>query len=188
MVKGGNDMFKIGQIIPCDEVRKYIKSLDEIDEEILDVYTKLFDSYICQRLKLSDLDYSRIDWKSEFDLIVEYSENTETMPPIVTSPSFNGQRIVYDGCHRCCALELNEAKEVIALIPYKTVDGRLIKDIENNTVGLKQCKYGKCDKSKCCITCDNKDGCGGICIYCFEFGSICEIISNNVELFCDGVW
>lgn len=122
-------MFKIGQIIQCDEVRKYIKSLDEIDEEILDVYTKLFDSYICQKLNLSALDYSRIDLKAEFDLIVEYSENTETMPPIVTSPSFNGRRIVYDGCHRCCALELNETKEVVALIPYKTVDGRLIEDI-----------------------------------------------------------
>ena len=162
-------MFKIGQIISRDEVRKYIKSLGEIDEEILDMYTNLFDSYICQYLKLSDLDYSRIDRETELGLIEEYSENIKTMPPIVTSPSFNGKRIVYDGCHRCCALELNKSKEVIALIPYKTVDGRIVNDMENSPVKLKQCKYGECDKGKCCMICDNKDNCGGVCNYCFEF-------------------
>lgn len=181
-------MFELGQIVSCERVNDFIKGLAEIDNERLELYTSIFSSYICKKLTLSDLNYSRIDRNEEIALIEKYAEDITNMPPIVTSPSFAGKRIVYDGCHRCVALENLGIKQVIALVPYKTTDGRLVEDLEINKPHINKCKYGECDKGKCCLECKYKSDCGGICNNCFEVGVLHRIIEKNVSLFCDGVW
>lgn len=181
-------MFELGQIISCKQVNDYIKRLADIDEEMLELYTGIFSSYICKMLTLSDLDYSRIDRDEESDLIERYSKDINNMPSIVTSPSFDEKRIVYDGCYRCVALENLDIKQVMALIPYRTIDGRLVEDLEVNKPHINKCKYGECDKGKCCLCCEYKTECGGICTKCFEVGVLHEVIEKNVSLFCDGIW
>ena len=182
-------MFKLGEIIPRERVDEFVKELSYIDEEMLQLYTGIFKSFICKKLPLSELDYTRIDRDEEEELIETYTEGIENMPPIVTSPAFDGKRIVYDGCHRCVALENLLVKEVVALIPYETTDGRLVENMETNKPELKcNCKYSGCDKGKCCMCCEHNPECGGICSYCHEMGSLCNTISKNVSLFCDGIW
>ena len=156
-------MYKIGQIISREEVELYIKSLADIDEDMFEIYTRIFSEYICDIVELSVLDYSRINREEESEIINQYECNVENMPPIVVSPSFNGKRIVYDGCHRCIALENLGIK-------YSTAD-----NVE-------------CDEGKCCFCCEKANHCGGICNYCHDMGKLCNIISKNVYLFCNGVW
>ena len=186
-------MYKIGQIILREDVDSYIKSLADIDEDMLEIYTKIFSEYTCNIGKLSDLDYSRINRKEESEIIKQYECDTNDMPPIVVSPSFNGKRIVYDGCHRCVALENMAIKEIMALIPYKTIDGRMVEELEKNNTEMRKCKYStennaECEEGKCCFCCPNKFDCGGICAYCHDMGRLHSIIEKNVSLFCDGVW
>ena len=181
-------MFKVGHIISCEEVREYVKSLSEIDEDMLDMYTNIFSSYICKKVNLSELHYDRINKYEEIELIEEYAEDINDMPPIVTSPIFEGKRIVYDGCHRCYALEINDIKEVMALVPYETIDGRMVEDMETAQPNTGRCKHGDCEKGKCCLICEYNHDCGGICSHCFNLGNACQIVSKNVSLFCDGVW
>lgn len=186
-------MYKIGQIISREKVESYIKSLSEIDEDMFEIYTKIFSEYICGIVKLSDLDYSRINREEESEIIEQYKNDIKNMPPIVVSPSFDGKRIVYDGCHRCVALENLGVQEVVALIPHKTIDGRMVKDLENNKPELNKCKYTtvdnvECDKGKCCFGCDKGNNCSGICNYCHDIGVIRNLIEKNISLFCDGVW
>lgn len=186
-------MYKIGQIISREEVELYIKSLADIDEDMFEIYTGIFSEYICDIVELSVLDYSRINREEESEIINQYECNVENMPPIVVSPSFNGKRIVYDGCHRCIALENLGIKEVMALIPYKTIDGRMVKYLENSNPELNRCKYStadnvECDEGKCCFCCEKANHCGVICNYCHDMGKLCNIISKNVYLFCNGVW
>lgn len=182
-------MFEIGQIIPREHVDEYIRGLAEIDEDMLNMYTGIFSSYICKKVSLSDLDYSRIDRTKESDIIGKYSKDIGRMPPIVTSPSFEGKRIVYDGCHRCVALENLNISEVIALVPYEMIDGRLVSDIETNKPEIQNCKYGaECDKGKCCLSCEYNSDCGGICSHCHDLGTLYKIVGKNVSLFCNGVW
>lgn len=181
-------IFELGQIISRIDLDNYIKGLATIDEDMLNMYTGIFDKYICVKIKLSDLDYSRIDTEEENDLIEEYSENISTMPPIVTSPSFDGKRIVYDGCHRCVALEKKGILEVKAFIPYETIDERLVEDMEKHKPYIHRCKYGNCDKGKCCLCCEHSGNCGGVCSYCFELGKLYSIVGKNVSLFCNGIW
>lgn len=181
-------MFELGEIVSREQIDDFIKNLAEIDDEMLELYTGIFSEYICKMVQLCDLDYSRIDRAEEFNLIKKYTENIETMQPIVTSPVFDEKRIVYDGCHRCVALENLNIKQVIALVPYKTNDGRLVEDLEVNKPHTNKCKYGECDKGKCCLCCDYKSECGGICTKCFEVGVLHKVIEKNVALFCDGIW
>lgn len=181
-------MFELGQIIPREQVDEFIKGLSYIDDEMLHLYTEIFNSYICKKVLLSDLNYSRIDIDEEADIINSYSENIINMPSIVTSPSFDGIRIVYDGCHRCVALENLEIHEVVALVPYETTDGRLVEDMESNRQNIKKCKYGECGKGKCCLCCEHNTNCGEICSYCHEIGSLYKLVRKNVSLFCNGVW
>ena len=188
VLSGGMYIFELRQIISREQVDIFIKELADIDEEMLKLYTGIFSSYICKVVSLSDLDYSRINRNEEFDLIEKYSKNITNMTPIVTSPAFDGKRIVYDGCHRCVALENLDIKQVVALVPYKTNDGRLVEDLEANNPHINKCKYGECDQGKCCLCCDNKSECGGICTNCFEVGVLHKTIKKNVSLFCDGVW
>lgn len=190
---GGDILYKTGQIVSREEVESYIKSLAEIDEDMFEIYTKIFSEYVCDIVKLSDLDYSRINREEEFEIIEQYKNDIKNMPPIVVSPSFDGKRIVYDGCHRCVALENLGVQEVVALIPYKTIDGRMVEDLEENKPELNKCKYTtidntECNKGKCCFCCDKGNNCGGICNYCHDIGTLRRIIGKNVSLFCDGVW
>ena len=85
-------MYKIGQIISREEVELYIKSLADIDEDMFEIYTRIFSEYICDIVELSVLDYSRINREEESEIINQYECNVENMPPIVVSPSFNGKR------------------------------------------------------------------------------------------------
>lgn len=181
-------MFEIGQIISCQKVNEYIEGLAEIDEDMLVMYTGIFNSYICKKVSLSDLDYSRIDRDEEYDIINTYSEDIEHMPPIVTSPSFDGKRIVYDGCHRCVALENLNIQETLALVPFEMKDGRLVEDVEENKPEIRNCKYGIECQGKCCLCCEHNSDCGGICSYCHDLGLLYKIVGSNVSLFCDGVW
>ncbi len=182
-------MFELGEIISREHVDKFVKELSYIDDEMLQLYTGIFKSFICKKVYLSDLNYSRIDRNKEKELIEIYTKDVENMPPILVSPSFDGKRIVYDGCHRCVALENLSIQEVIALIPYETTDGRLVKDIELNKPELiNNCKYGKCDKGKCCMCCEHNFDCGGICSYCHDLGILYSTVGKNVSLFCDGIW
>lgn len=182
------DSFEQGKIFTKEQVNIFIKNLAEIDDDILELYTDIFDSFICVKINLSGLDYTRINRDEEMDLIEEYALDIINMPPIVTSPSFDGKRIVYDGCHRCVALENLGIKQVMTLIPYKTKDGRLVEDIEINNPDMNKCKYGECDRGKCCLCCEHSNDCAGICNKCFEVGTLYKIIEKNVSLFCDGVW
>ena len=182
-------MFELNQVIPREHVDGFIQELADIEDEMLEMYTGIFRSYICKKVSLSDLDYSRIDRDRELNIIETYSEDITNMSPIVTSPSFDGIRIVYDGCHRCVALENLNIQEVIALVPYETIDGRLVEDIENNKPETHNCKYGtECDKGKCCLCCEHNDDCDGICSYCHDVSSLYKLVGKNVSLFCNGVW
>ena len=181
-------LFEIGQIISCEHVKKYIKELSDIDEEILDMYTGIFSSFTCQKVFLNNLDYSRINRDEESDIIDAYSQDIEHIPPIITSPSFDGKRIVYDGCHRCAALESKNVSEVVALIPYMLKDGRIVEDVENNKAEMQNCRYGAECKSVCCLCCEYNSNCGEVCSHCFELGSLYKIVNKNISLFCDGVW
>ena len=181
-------MFKLGEIISRERVDEFVKGLSYIDDEMLQLYTGIFKSFICKKVSLSELDYSRINRDEEEELIETYSRDIENMPPIVISPSFDGTRIVYDGCHRCIALGNLLVEEVMALIPYETTDGRLVESMETNKPKLTHnCKYGACDKGKCCMCCEHNSDCGGICSYCHDMGILCNIINKNVSLFCDGI-
>lgn len=181
-------MFTIGQIITQEELKKYIRSLAYIDEDILEMYTNIFSKYICKKISILNLDYSWINTDEEMAIVCEYANDISDMPPILVSPSFDGKRIVYDGCHRCAALEMVHAEEVIAFVPYLTKDGRLVEDMENRNLELSYCKYGECNKGKCCMVCDYNGECGNLCSYCFELGVAHQIIKKNVSLFCDGIW
>ena len=181
-------MFELGQIISSEQVGEFVKGLAYIDDEMLNLYTRIFSSYICKKVFLTNLNYSRIDRDRESNIIECYSEDIINMPPIVTSPSFDGIRIVYDGCHRCVALENLDIPEITALVPYETMDGRLVEDMEVNKPKINKCKYGECDKGQCCIYCKNNSDCDGICSYCFELKTLYKLVKNNVALFCDGVW
>lgn len=181
-------MFELNQIVSRTDVNQYIKGLADIDEDILNMYTGIFDKYICVKLNLADLDYSRINTDEENCLIEKYSEDISLMPPIVTSPSFDGKRIVYDGCHRCVALNQKGIKEVTALIPYETIDGRFVENVEKNKPEIHNYKYGNCDKGKCCLCCEYNKDCGAICSYCFELGKLYSVAGKNVSLFCNGIW
>lgn len=177
-------MFCIGEIVTCEDVKKYIQSLEKMDEETLRICTQPFSLYICQYVNISSLKF----FQTDEELVMEYSKNISNLPPIVVSPSFDGERIVFDGCHRCKALINNNIKKVMALVPYKTTDGRLVTDIEKNKPEEHRCKYGSCDKGNCCFDCPENLSCGGICNYCFGLDNLCKLIEKNVSLFCDGVW
>lgn len=180
--------FSVGEIVSRECVESYIKELSYIDDDVLDMYTHIFESYICKEIPMSSLDYSRIDINEEYDIIKDYMENIATMPPIVVSPAFDGKRIVYDGCHRCVALEYSNKDSVVALVPYKTTDGKFVEYLEENKPVEHNCKYGSCDEGKCCICCEKKFNCGGVCSYLHELGNLHELVGKNVSLFCDGVW
>lgn len=177
-------MFKIGEIVICKDVREYIQSLEKMDEETLEICTQPFSHYICKYVNISNLHF----FQTNEDVVIKYSKNINNIPPIVVSPSFDGERIVYDGCHRCKALMKNGVEKVMALIPYKTTDNRLVEDIENNKPKEHKCKYGECNDGNCCFDCIKRFDCGGICNKCFGLDNLCLLIEKNVSLFCDGVW
>lgn len=181
-------MFKEGQVLSREEVNAYIMDLDsEFDKEMLDVYTGIFSKYKCVMLNLSNLKCIAYVLDDE-DIIDEYSQNVSNMPPLLVSPLFNGERVIYDGCHRYHALLQADKETCLALIPYEMNDGRLVEDAENNPPEIHSCKNGECERGKCCLCCEYNKDCPDICSLCFDVGAVCDVIGHNVSLFCDKVW